>query len=184
MSKAGKKKVKAPVPPKKYLGNDSDELKETFIEGKGRGVKAAAKIPANARIAYKGVTIDQDEYDALVNRQIAADEDSVDKKLVEYIVASGESKKFIDGNPARPNNRFLSALINEPSAGQTANLILTHETFHSKRRPVLIAPRDIEPGEELTAKYGSGKDFKRGYKVGKQAPEPKWWKQRNQKQKF
>jgi len=161
------------VPPRKYLGNDSPQLEIKDTLSKGKGVFAASDIPPNSRIPYKGVSITAAQYRQLVKEQREGDND-----LTNYIAGSFTAP--IDAHPRF--GLFINAFVNEPSPGETANMILTTEIFHKKTRPVFITVREIKMGDELTATYGNG--YVRKYKVGKLASQPKWWKQRAMRNKF
>jgi hypothetical protein len=63
----------------------------------------------------------------------------------------GVVRRDLIGAPVNFNSLTPGWYVNEPATGQDANLSMT-EDFH------LIAVRDIEPGEELTATYASFSD--------------------------
>ena len=55
------------------------------------------------------------------------------------------------GCPANFNSMTVGWYLNEPPRGQAANVVVDEDYS-------FIAPRDIEPGEELTVRYGDFSD--------------------------
>ena len=154
-------------------------------KGNEDGVIALEDIKPNTILYYEGKRIDQDEFDELVEKLEAQEPD--DQKYVSYILESGASGVYVDANPRyRPWSRTghrgmdIGGKVNEPATGETENMLFSNVTDEKGvKHPVLVAVRDIERGEELLVHYGSS--YKRiGYKVGRRAKMPSWWKRRNQ----
>ncbi len=124
------------------------------------GLFAKRPLPANARLIYEGVLI----ADPHIEEDV-------------YIVASGRSGEWLDGNPKHAEHlaeatQWCASRVNEPSLGETANMIIMHERT-PVIQPVFVTTRPIQMGEELLVHYGSS--YRRiGYKVGKRADRPKW----------
>lgn len=145
---------------------------------RGDGVYTLEPIPKNTVLFYYGVWLDQEEYD----KRIKAGKG-------DYIIESGNKDIYVDANPDyQPktdaygtkiggHGKFIGGKVNEASTGETENMVLSKVMYRNKYRPVLVAIRDIEQGEELITHYGSS--FKRTYKVGRRAKFPWWWIRRN-----
>jgi hypothetical protein len=145
------------MPPRVYL-KENDPVLEVKVSGHGHGlgVFATRQLAANTRVVYIGQEITGAQLGDLQDRQ--------------YVVASGKCDKYVDGHP-RHLESGRAARINEPSAGQTANMILLME--RNPPRPVCVTVRTIPPGSELLMHYGSC--FKRsGYRAGQRAKRPVW----------
>jgi hypothetical protein len=166
-----KRKRKTIVAPQRY-GIELDDVRVGDVEGKGTGVIAVNTLPPNSQLLYEGKEINAEQKAKLARK---TNQDGKED-YASYILSSGRAGVWIDGHPRRQGNGALFAnLINEPSTGQTANMVLKHRKEGAHLEPVLITTREIKPGEELMFKYDNA--FKRvGYRAGRKAIEPKWLK--------
>lgn len=155
----------------------------------GDGVFARVAIEPNSVLVYYGVELIKELYEQLKAQSYL----EPDKRLTDYIVASGRIGVHIDGSPRhQPHNavgghgRYIAAKVNEPMVGSTANTILTSIVMEGKKMPAMITIRRIEAGEQLTTSYGGEYTrihFKDGqfvkYVVGKRARKPDWWNRKS-----
>jgi hypothetical protein len=149
------KKKATPKPPRVYVNHTDFVVKAS--KG-GKGLFARHDLPANARLPYKGKVLTTAEMKAL-------DDDA-------YIMASGRKGEYLDANPAYGHSSWVAGRVNEPSHGEKANMIITHERTPTVR-PVLVTVRPIAADEELLLHYGTG--YRRvGYRVGSRAAKPRW----------
>lgn len=134
------------------------------IPFKGRGLRAAVRIPAHSAIRYYGEKI---------NRQTMIERRSVGKS--NYILKV-TNDHFIDSHPDLdlPKNMCIAGLINEPSIGERVNCRLI------SRRDYIVIAVDIEAGEELLMSYGV-LGCSRGYNVGNLKLPTIQYKQNNNK---
>jgi len=138
--------------------------------GKGRSLFAKVAIKENTRFQYTGKRMEEKE---LAQLQAMAQKDKNNTHgFMDYVCDSGDDKVVVDGHP-RHNYNPTSAMVNEPSIGQTDNLAFSYAGNEGKRYPVLVAIAPIAAGSELLVCYGAS--FKRNYEVAKGAQLPHWW---------
>ena len=120
---------------------------------KGRGLVACIDLNPNASIIYTGRFIVHQEYDEMV-----ANGDDVC-----HIMQTGnKSKPYVDGRG------HLPSLINEPSPGERANVVIRFSRTSRLPWPRLVVTEHIPKGKEILLHYGNC--FKRrGYRAGRRA---------------
>ena len=163
--KKGKKGSR--TPPSVVLDPTWVEVKS--IRGKGKGLVAAQEIPANARLQYDGVTINEAEYNRLCT---LSHNDTNNVGYVNYVMATGKAGQYIDAHPRHAGSEnWIGGRVNEPAPKQTANMVIKLQN----KLPILITTRKINAGDELMVKYTrQGDHYVRPYKAGRQARLPKW----------
>lgn len=166
--------LRAGAPRRVYFNATSDEVAVRAVKDKGVGVVAVKNIPANGRVAFGEPRISKEAAERLVALHFSSNSPLPD--LASYLADAGDGKSVHDAHPRHGIKDSIAGLINEPSTGVRANMLLTEETVNGEKRAVYVAVRTIKAGEELTAKYGD--NFKRFYKAGQRAKEPSWWSRR------
>lgn len=160
-------------PPLNHLDESfvSKDLRLAFMsQAKGFAVVARRKLPANSSLRYGGISISLHEKNAL--KQFAANNKPCN--WAEYI-AEADEKTFEDAHPRHRRklaNKY-GGRVNEPSAGEQANMLLiSKHTSAGGSHVELITVEEVQAGTELTVHYGE--DFKRNYEVGEPAKQPEW----------
>jgi len=157
--------------PKRYLldtNKDSKDLEIKTNTAKGRAVFSKRELKANGVLIYGGIAITKAAKDQLLSQ------DTTNGESTKYLVEVDQEGNAEDGNPAHGNllhNQF-GGLVNEPSKGDTANMVLSVEEIQGEFRAVFITVQDIAANQELTGHYGS--TFLRDYIPGTAAVIPDW----------
>ena len=126
-------KKKAPKPTKVYIINDLLNVVPIANKGNELGVRTTVDLAPNSRPIYEGKTITQAEYDKLEKQSTK----HPDKKLIAYIMASGNKGTYIDANPRYAGSAdWIAGRVNEPATKE--HMWLAHEKNANRNQPVLI----------------------------------------------
>ena len=122
---------------------------------KGRGLVADIDLSPNSHIFYTGSLLTKHQFQQMI-------ENGDD---VSYIMKTGHKQApFVNGLGN------VGSLINEPSTGERANVIIRFTP--NSPFPKLVTTKHIRRNEEILLHYGGA--YKRNYRAGRRAIVPKW----------
>lgn len=145
------------------MADVSSKVRLASVPGKGLGLVARKALKKGTRIGvYGGEVFGAAEHRRLVSRGMTTGKYAV----LHYSPTSRGSglrggyvmDPAVNGHDTHAN--VLAAFINEPAEGEDANTVWAFRKGGSQE---LWTTRDVAPGEELTACYGTS--YKRAYKT-------------------
>ena len=161
----------------RLVDKDDVALRNSEIEGAGKGVFCKRDIEAGTILPYYAIVrklsdVKEDEDDTFFMSVTYVNEDDKTRNILSMIA---------DGNPTVPSLKKLprqlraASYVNEgstspPNCVFVNNLCLSKNDIikaYREKKPIpitlLVAPHDLDKGDELLTMYGS--DYERDYKV-------------------